>query len=239
MVKFIKQWFWLIVLIVTLVILFYGGFGQYLTFDYLKQHRALLLYWVNTHYLVTVSVFISLYILLVAVSFPGASYLTIISGFLFGVYFGTIYSVMSATIGAFFLFWAARLAINPLCEQHIESWVSKMRKGFHEHEVRYLLFLRLLPIFPFWAVNVAAAILNVRMITFTIVTFIGVIPGAFIYALLGSGLGRLFEQNKTPNMMTIFDPYIFLPLAGLATLIILPALYSKWRYRHKEGQPHA
>jgi len=226
---FIKHWFWLIVLIATLCVLLYFGFENYLRFDFLKQHRESLLYWVQHHYIITVIAFSILYVILVAISFPGASYLTIVSGFLFGTFLGMIYVVCAATIGSIILFLAVRNAVNPLVADTQKTWINKMRQGFSENEVRYLFFLRILPIFPFWAVNVAAAVLNVRLITFILVTFIGIIPGTFIYALLGSGLGTVFDQNKSPNMGIIFEPYVLLPLIALAILSIFPVLYNKWR----------
>lgn len=221
-----KRWFWLVILITSLLIFLYFGFDKYLSFTFLRENRAILLSWVVNHYVITVVLFMLLYVFAVAISFPGASYLTITSGFLFGAYIGTLYVVISATIGSVIIFLAVRHAVNPSLTNDANSVINKMRHGFKENEVRYLLFLRLLPIFPFWAVNIAAALFNVRVITFVTVTLIGIVPGAFIYGLLGSGLGRVLDQNKPPNLYIIFDPYIFTALFALAVLTLLPVIYK-------------
>lgn len=231
---FIKRWFWLLVLVTTLIILMYFGFDKYLTFSSLREHRVLLLSWVVNHYVLSVLTFMGLYIIAVAVSFPGASYLTVIGGFLFGAVAATAYVVVSATIGSVLLFLAVRHAVNPLVSEKSDSLVNKMRRGFQENEARYLFFLRILPIFPFWAVNIGAAILNVRLLTFVVVTLLGIIPGAFVYALLGSGLGYFLDQNKAPSMAIIFQPYVIIPLILLAILAVLPIIYKKIKQKRSE-----
>lgn len=231
MIAFFKQWFWLLILVTALLILLYVGLDKYLTFDFLRVHRVLLLSFSSQHIILTSVAFILLYIVLVAISFPGASYLTILGGFLFGTYLATVYVVISATIGSIGVFLAVRRAVNPLVSDQATGVINKMRQGFQENESRYLFFLRILPVFPFWAVNVAAAVFNVHLMTFIVVTFIGIAPGTFIYASLGSGLGHILDENKAPNMMLLFEPHVLLPLVALALLSLLPVFYRKIRQK--------
>ena len=178
-----------------------------------------------------VLLYMLLYITAVAVSFPGASYITLAGGFLFGVIPGTIYVVISATIGALFLFLAVKTALEPWIAKKANRWVGKMRAGFQQDAFQYLLTLRLVPLFPFWVVNIIPGLLGVRTSTFLTATFIGIIPGTFVYVLLGKGLGYLFDQNQTPNLSIIFEPPILIPLIALALLSLIPTLYKRLKVK--------
>ena len=97
--------------------------------------------------------------------------------------------------------------------------------------VSYLLFLRLVPLFPFWLINIAAAFFGVSARVFVLTTFFGILPGSFVYVLLGNGLGFLFDQGKTPNMNIIFRPSILVPILGLAILSLIPIIYKRIKAR--------
>ncbi len=224
--KQVKNWLILIILLLGCIAFFYFDLATYFTFDSLKQHRQLLLAWTKTHYLLTVITFMLIYIIAVAISIPGATFLTLVGGFLFGIFWGTMYVVISATLGSFCIFLAVRMALESWIEKKAARWVNKMRRGFQENAVQYLLVLRFVPLFPFWVVNIVPALLGVRPAVFFVTTLIGIIPGSFIYVLLGSGLGHVFDQNQTPNLKIIFEPSILIPLIALGLLSILPTFYK-------------
>lgn len=230
MSAFIKRWLALILLIIALVAFFYFDLEKYLTFSALKSHHEILLNWTKEHYVFSVIIFMLIYIAVTAASIPGATLLTLMAGFLFGIYWGTLYVVISATIGALCLFLAVRTALEPWLAKKASQWINKMRKGFQRGAFNYLLTLRLIPLFPFWVVNIVPALLGVRTSTFFITTLVGIIPGSFIYVLLGSGLSDLFANNQTPNLKIIFTPSILIPLIALGILSLLPILY-----RHLKG----
>ncbi|WP_198009884.1 TVP38/TMEM64 family protein [Legionella tunisiensis] len=167
------------------------------------------------------------YILTVAISVPGALFLTLTGGFLFGIFWGALYVIISATIGATLLFLAVHSALGEWLSQKTTQWITKMREGFHKNAFSYLIILRLIPIFPFWAVNIVSGLLKVKPKTFIMATFIGIIPGTFIYAMIGNNLGVLFDRNEKPDLHTIFSPEILLPLIGLALLLLLPIIYHQ------------
>ena len=113
------------------------------------------------------------YTLAVAISIPGAVFLTLAGGFLFGVYLGTILVVISATLGATLLFFAVRTTLGEWLAQKASEWIERMQHGFQHNAFSYLLTLRLIPLFPFWVVNIAAALLGVPLSTYVITTFFG------------------------------------------------------------------
>ena len=111
--------------------------------------------------------------------------------------------------------------------------MRKIEAEFHENAWSYLLFLRMVPVFPFWMVNLALAFLGVGLKAFVITTLIGIIPGTFIYASLGNGLGVIFDQGATPDLDIIFQPEILLPLVGLSVLAVIPVIYKRLKARQE------
>lgn len=233
MLTFLKRWLPVLLILAGLAVFFYFDLSQFMNFTQLKSQRVALLAWTESHYAQAVIIFILVYILAVAICIPGAVFFTIISGFLFGVFLGTLYVVVSATIGAMCVFLSVKTALEPWISKKTNHWINKMRIGFQKGAFQYLIFLRLAPIFPFWVVNIVPSLLGVRTSTFFLTTFIGIIPGSFVYVLLGNGLGQILNQNKTPNLSILFTPSVFTPLVALALLSLLPTLL-KW----KKGNQH-
>lgn len=217
----------LFVLLVALALFFYFRLYEYLNFTTLEKHHLQLQQWTTQHYFLAVIGFMLIYIIAVAVSIPGVLFLTILGGFLFGPVWGVVYVVISATIGAVLIFMAVETALGKWLESKASGWVAKMEKGFQENAFNYLLILRLVPLFPFFIVNIVPALLNVRLRIFVLATFFGIIPGSFVYALVGNGLGHVFSLGQTPDLGIIFSPAILMPILGLALLSLIPLIYKK------------
>lgn len=231
----IRRWIPLLVLLGLLSLFFGFGLNKYLSFSALREHRALLLSWTQTHFLLSVLFFMSCYTLAVAISIPGAVFLTLAGGFLFGVFTGVLLVIISATLGATLLFFAVRTALGEWLAKKASGWVERMRLGFQRNAFSYLLTLRLIPLFPFWVVNIVPALLNVSPKIFIIATLIGIIPGSFVYVLVGNGLSQVFATNQTPNLGIIFEPQVLGPLLALAALSLLPALYQFFNSKRKDS----
>ncbi|HXI86985.1 MAG TPA: VTT domain-containing protein, partial [Parvularculaceae bacterium] len=151
--------------------------------------------------------------------------------FLFGPWLGAALSVLGATIGASVLFLAARYAFADLLRQRAGPAIRKMEVGFQENALSYMLFLRLVPAFPFFLVNLVPAFLGVRFRTYVLGTFIGIIPGSLVYASLGDGFSAVVEKGGDIDLGVIFEPRFLLPIIGLAILALLPVVYKKLRKR--------
>jgi uncharacterized membrane protein YdjX (TVP38/TMEM64 family) len=205
--------------------------GQYLSFRTLAENREWLLAEVEEYRLRTVAIFFVVYVLAVAFSVPGASVLTVLGGFLFGTWMATLYVAVAATLGSAAVFLAARTALGDVLRRRVGGTLQRMERGFREDALSYMLVLRLIPIFPFWLVNLVPAFLGVPLRTYTIGTLLGIVPGTFVYASLGNGVGALFDQGKMPDAGIIFSAEILTPLVGLALLALLPVGYKKWRAR--------
>src|SRR5438552_17317309 len=139
-----------LVFITGLVTFFALGLQRYLSIDALHQYHDVLRAWVETSGLLAALVFMAVYIMTVAFSLPGATVLTIASGFLFGAVWGTVIVVISATLGATALFSMAKTALGDALRARAGAWLPRLETGFREHALSYLLVLRLVPIFPFF-----------------------------------------------------------------------------------------
>jgi len=220
------------VLLAALVAAFALRLDRYLSFEQLAAHREWLLAEVARLGLVAPVLFVLVYAAATGLSIPGATILTLTGGFLFGTLAGTAIVVIGATLGAAIVFLVARTAFGDALRARAGPFIRKLEDGFRANALNYLLVLRLVPLFPFWLVNLVPAFLGVRLSTFVVGTFIGIIPGAFVYASLGSGVGALIESGERPDLGIIFTPRVLLPLVGLAVPALLPVAY-KWRQRKR------
>ena len=213
----------------------YFGFGlhRYVTLESLREHHDLLTDWVDGYGVTAGLCFASVYAVAVAFSIPGATLMTITAGLLFGPISATLYVVFGATIGATVLFLAARYAFCDFLSAKTGGAMGKMADGFNENPLSYMLVLRLVPLFPFWLVNLTPAFLGVTLTTFVISTFFGIIPGTFVYALLGDGAGAVLHAGQDLDLMIIFKPRFLAPLIGLGVLAAIPIAYRKLKGRGK------
>ena len=205
------------------------GLDQYLTFEVLRENRALLADFVAVQGAYAVLLYIVIYVISVALSVPGAAILTVTGGLLFGQWFGSLYVLVGATIGAMGIFLIARTVLGDALRKRAGPAMQKMEVGFQENALSYLLVLRLIPLFPFFLVNIVPAFLGVNLRTFVIGTFVGIAPGSFVFATVGAGLGSIFERNDNFSLQGVLTPEIIAALVGLAVLALMPVAYKKFR----------
>jgi len=230
----------LFVLLAGLVAFFAFDLGRFASFDALSEHRRELLDLVADHALLAPLVYTLVYVIVVAFSLPAGALITISGGFLFGAVFGALYTVFGATIGATILFFIAKTSLGEPLRQRAGPWLARMQAGFSENAMNYLLVLRLIPLFPFWLVNLAPAFLGVRLHTYVIATFSGIIPGTFVYSLVGAGLGSVFESGEAFQIGNVMTPEILGALVGLGLLALLPVVYKKMKAkRANDTKPQA
>ncbi len=202
------------------------AFGShYLTFATLAENRDWLGGLVARWGVFAALLYVAVYAFLVALSVPVGAVLTIAGGYLFGTWLGGLSAVVGATLGATGIFLAARAGLGGLA-QRAGPFVGKLEAGFRADAFNYLLVLRLVPIFPFWLVNLVPALVGVTLRSYMLATFLGIIPGTFVYASLGSGLGEILQE---PDLGIVFHPSVLLPIVGLAVLALIPVAYKHWR----------
>ncbi len=219
----------LVVILAGIGAFFYNDWDSYVTFEALKQNREWLLAQVAENSVLTALGFMLAYAAIVAFSLPGAAVMSIAGGFLFGQWMGMTWNILAATTGATALFIVAQTAWGDLLHEKAGPWLDSFEKGFQENALSYLLAMRLVPIFPFFVVNLVPAFLGVRLPTFVIATFFGIIPGAFVYSSVGAGLGSIFESGQSFTGRGILTPEIVTAIVGLILLSLLPVAYRYWK----------
>jgi uncharacterized membrane protein YdjX (TVP38/TMEM64 family) len=195
----LKRLWPLLVLLAAAALIYAMGWPRYLTLQEFVLRREALRAAIAGHALLAVVAFMAIYAGAVALSLPGGAVLTLAGGFLFGWFWGGLASVAAATAGAIVIFLVARSALGEPLAARAGPWLGRLRQGFQEDAFNYLLFLRLVPIFPFWLVNLAPALLGVGLGTYVLATAIGIIPGAFAYSIAGKGLDSLIVAQQAAH----------------------------------------
>ena len=225
----------LLALALAIVAVFALDLDRYLTFAALREHRAALTALVKGNVLLAALAFVVVYALAVALSVPGGAILTIAGGFMFGSIFATILVLVAATLGATLVFLIAKSALGDPLRARAGPFLKRMEAGFQEDAFNYLLVLRLIPLFPFWIVNLVPAFLGVPLRTYVLGTFIGIIPGSFVFASVGAGIGSVLDSGQEFSPASVLTPQIVIALVGLALLALLPVVYRKLKARPARG----
>lgn len=217
------------------------GWLDYVSLSSLIMNREMLVEYVAQHFVLALTIYFLLYAGLVAISFPGASLLTLAAGFLFGGPVGAGVTVFAATTGAILIFLIARTSFGNFLGEKAGPFIEKMVDGFNRNAFNYLLSIRLTPLFPFWVVNIVPALLNMKLLPYAVATFLGIIPGTFAYAYVGAGLGSVIaaQERADPGCAaagtcsidpsSLITPQIILAMIGLAIISILPVIVKKLR----------
>ncbi|MBP0616182.1 TVP38/TMEM64 family protein [Jiella mangrovi] len=227
----------LLALVAALALAYAFGLHRYVSLEGFLDSREALQAWVAGNRLLAGVGFVLLYAVLVAVSFPAASLVTVASGFLFGWFLGGALTVVGATMGATVLFLAARTAFGDVLRRKSGGAIARFADGFRDDAFTYLLLLRLTPVLPFFVVNIAPAFFEVSLATYVATTFLGIIPGSMVYAFLGSGLDRTLE-NLDAGKLELSDlvtTEMTIALVGLAVLAILGVVLKKTVLRKRRA----
>jgi uncharacterized membrane protein YdjX (TVP38/TMEM64 family) len=199
---------------------------QYLNFSFLQEKHILLTEFVRNRYVLAVAIYAVIYVVLVAMAFPFAVFMTIVGGYLFGYFIGTVVAVIAATLGACLLYLALTLFMHDMLQKKAKPFIENFRQGFLQHAFTYLLTIRLIATFPFVVVNIVTAYLAVPLRIFFAATLLGIIPGTFVYASLGVALREVIMQDDF-RMTLLLQPKVYLAFVGLGLLALLPLLYQR------------
>lgn len=211
------------------------GLDDYVSFETLRANSERLQSFVAESFVIAALAYMAIYAVVVAASLPGGAVLTMTGGFLFGVAFGTAFAVVGATIGATGVFLIARTALGDALREKAGGAIARMAEGFRRDAFNYLLFLRLVPAFPFFVVNLAPAFLGVKLSTYVVATLIGIIPGAFVFASVGAGFESVIAQGGELSARGVLTPEVITALVGLAVLALIPVVVRRLREGKARG----
>jgi uncharacterized membrane protein YdjX (TVP38/TMEM64 family) len=230
---------------------FWSGLHRGLSLETLVRHQAAIDAAVDRHIFVALGAFVLLYVVVVALSIPGSLVLTVTGGILFGGLAGGGATVIGATLGATIIFLVARSAVGEHLVRRAGPGAQRVAEGFREDAFSYLLFLRLVPLFPFFLVNLVPALAGVRLGTFVAATILGILPATFTFSFVGAGLDSVIAAQAAKyqaclaaggrdchldfDLKTILTPDLLLALAAVGILALLPVLVK--RVRARRGLP--
>ncbi len=228
---------WLVAAIFAALVIGFFAFDldSQISFEGLAANEAALKQAVAENFLLTVLAYMAVYIAAVALSLPGAVWLSLAGGLMFGTVQGGMIIVTAASLGACGLFVAARYVVGDMLRAKAGPALAKFEASFNRDAMSYMLILRLLPIFPFFIVNLGAALVGVRFSVFAVTTFFGIMPGSFVFASIGNGISVLLQAGERPDLSVMSSPEIILPLLALALLSALPIIWRRLQNRGQEN----
>ena len=222
------------VLLIGLTIFFTTDLKNTLSFAGLAENYSLITDFVMRHQLASWLGFLLLYAIVVSLSLPAASLLTLAGGAVLG-WVAIPLIIVGASIGACVVFVAAKTVFSSLFTQRTAGFISLLEAGFKKDAFSYLLALRLIPAAPFWVVNIVPALLGMRLTPFFIATFIGITPGTTVYVAVGRGFHKVLAQGQVPDLSTLQDPYIIAPLVALGLLSLTPVVVKLLKECRQNG----
>jgi uncharacterized membrane protein YdjX (TVP38/TMEM64 family) len=246
-----RRWVPLAILAALMALVFAMGWHQHLTTANLVKNYGVLQTFIAKHHVLAIATYIGVYIAVVALSLPGGLVMTLSGGILFGWIAGALSSLVGATIGAVIIFLVAKTALGESMVAKAGPWLGKLRTGFQENALSYLLFLRLVPAFPFALVNLAAAVLGVPFTTYVIGTFFGIMPATAAFSSVGAGLAMVVAEANAAYQACIaakgaacgepsislgaalLNRHLLMAFAFLGVVALIPVAYKKW------SRPHA
>jgi uncharacterized membrane protein YdjX (TVP38/TMEM64 family) len=237
----------LIVIACISIVVLAMGWQRQISFESLVRHHDTLRSFIAAHQAAALAGYVAVYIAIAGLSLPAGAYLTVIGGILFGTLLGGIAAIIGASIGAIVIFCIAKSALGEHLVRKAGPTAAKVARGFRENAFYYLLFLRLVPVFPFWLVNLVSAICGLRLATFAAGTVIGIMPATFVFASVGSGLTSVMTAQEGAYTACVasgrtdcrlafhaadaLTPQLFAALVALGLLALVPVLVQRWRGR--------
>jgi len=243
----LTRWVPLLLICLAMGLVYALGWHRYVTLEQIATHRAALKAFLADHAILAPLLYVSLYVVAISLSLPTGLVLTLTGGLLFGWLLGGLCAVVGATIGATIIFLAARSSLGEALGEKAGPWLTKLREGFKDNALSYMLFLRLVPVFPFWLVNLAPAVLGVPLKVYVIGTVLGIIPGTFAIASAGAGLDSIIASAQAEYDACVAARGVDLckleiHAGSLATrelliavvlgfVALIPVVYKTWRVR--------
>lgn len=243
------------VVVIAMAAVFATGAHRHVSLETLVRHRMAIDAFIDAHVVAAIAAFMAIYIAAVALSLPGAVLLTIAGGVLFGTLIGGLATVVSATAGATIIFLVAKSACGETLIRRAGPLACKLADGFRADAFSYLLFLRLVPAFPFFLVNLVPALAGVKLSAFVAATAIGIVPATFAFAFLGSGLDSVIAKQEDAyraclsagrtdctlqfDIGMVVTPRLLSALALLGVIALIPVIVKRVRARSARSQPAA
>lgn len=228
---FIRKYALPLTLITGLLLFFATGTHKLVSWETISTNYGVLKQFANDRILTSYTLFLLLYVIVVAFSLPVALPLTLTGGALLGWPAGMVI-IFAATMGAGIVFLAARTVFSDFLRGKAGPFIARLEAGFNKNAFSYLLALRLIPVAPFWVVNIIPSLTKMKLSSFLLATFIGIMPGTMVFVSVGRGFDTILASGQTPDLSVLSSPSILIALGGLGALALMPVIY-KWITRNR------
>ena len=206
-----------------------SGVAEHISLEELRTRGEDLRAFTEQRPLLSLGIYVAVYVATVSISLPGALILSLSGGYLFGPFLGGAAAVTGATGGSTVVYLVSRSAFGDFLRRWKNPLLLRVEDGFRDNAFSYLLTLRLIPAFPLLLVNVAAGLVAIPIRTFLAASVLGMTPSSFVYAGIGAGLGHVFARGGPVSVETLMSPRVYLPIIGMGVLAFLPPLWRHWR----------
>jgi uncharacterized membrane protein YdjX (TVP38/TMEM64 family) len=221
----------LLFLFITVLVaaFFIFDLNRYLSLAYLKESRLQFASFYTENTILTIAVYILVYIVVTALSLPGATIMTLAGGAMFGFVIGVIAVSFASTIGASLAFLVSRYLLRSWVEKKLGDRLATINAGIEKEGGLYLFSLRLIPVFPFWIINLLMGLTKMRLITFYWVSQVGMLAGTMVYVNAGKELGKINSPSGilSPGLITSFIVLGLFPLGMKKAMNIYRSRFRK------------
>lgn len=232
---FIRKYALPVTLVTGLLLFFASGTHKLVSWEAISSNYSILKQFANDRILASYAMFFLLYLVVVAFSLPVALPLTLTGGALLGWPAGVVI-IFAATMGAGVVFMAARTVFSDFLRVKAGPFLAWLEAGFNENAFSYLLALRLIPAAPFWVVNIIPGLTQMKLTSFLLATFIGIIPGTMVFVSVGRGFDTILASGQTPDLSVLSSPSILIALGGLGALSLMPVIYKRFTAYNKQSE---
>lgn len=232
---FIRKYALPATLVTGLILFFATGTHKLVSWDTIGSNYSMLKQFASDRVLTSYALFLLVYLIVVAFSLPVALPLTLTGGALLGWPIGIVI-VFAATMGASVVFLAARTVFTDFLRVKAGPFMARLEAGFNDNAFNYLLALRLIPVAPFWVVNIIPGLTRMKLSAFLLATFIGIIPGTMVFVAVGRGFDTILASGQAPDLSVLSSPSILIALGGLGALSLMPVIYKRFTAHRKKSE---
>ena len=225
----IRRFIPLAIVLIVVALAYATGLTRYLSFAPIREHGQWLREQVREHYLISLLIYFLGYAALTTTAIPGAVFVTLTGGFLFGTWVGGFTTSTAATLGAVNVYYIVRSSLG----QWLREWAERdqgrmkqLRDGLAKNAFWYLFTLRVVPAVPFILINIASGLTSIPVRPSALATWLGILPAFIIYSAIGSKLGVMFDQGREPKLSSLLEPQFVILLVGVGFLsFVLPLVF--------------
>ena len=227
------------IVLIVVALAYATGLTRYLSFAPIREHGQWLREQVREHYLISLLIYFLGYAALTTTAIPGAVFVTLTGGFLFGTWVGGFTTSTAATLGAVNVYYIVRSSLG----QWLREWAERdqgrmkqLRDGLARNAFWYLFTLRVVPAVPFILINIASGLTSIPVRPYALATWLGILPAFIIYSAIGSKLGVMFDQGREPKLSSLLEPQFVILLVGVGFLsFVLPLVFRILKARRAKA----